>query len=257
MTFSDDALDRLAPALLWQGDWTDVLRRAGQTQPSRLVHPRRLLRKRRLMIAVVVLVAISIPLAALAAANDWWFLRNTRAPRPLSAPLVLKEAQWGSHTWQMSAYPSATDGLCVAVTRKDLKDVGAMGCSPFAGSPRTAATKATPDMTITYLSGSDIDTGGRPLYIAGPVIDKASEVEIRFTNGQTIRVPTFSAPAPLEHIRFYATGLSDSVISPGPKSAPVPLAPKSLAGLDKEGNIVACLVPAKAKDGTSPLADCR
>jgi hypothetical protein len=255
MTYSDDALDRLAPVLSWQADWTDVLRRAGQTQPSRLAQPRRHLRKRRLIIAVVVLVAISIPLAALAAANDWWFLRNTRAPRPLSAPLVLKEAEWGSHTWQMSAYPSGTDGLCVAVTRKDLKDVGAMGCSPFAGSPHTAATKATPDMTISYLSGSD--TGGRPLYIVGPVIDKASEVEIRFTNGQTIRVPTFSAPAPLEHIRFYATGLSDTVISPSPKSAPVSLIPKWLAGLDTEGNIVACLVPARAKDGISPLADCR
>jgi hypothetical protein len=255
MTFSDDALDHLVPALPWQADWTDVLRRAGQPEPCRLAPPRRLLRKRRLIIAVVVLVAISIPLAALAAANDWWFLRNTRAPRPLSAPRVLKEAQWGSHAWQMSAYPSGTDGLCVAVSRKDLKDVGAMGCSPFAGSPRTATTKATPDMTITYLSGSD--TGGRPLYIVGPVIDKASEVEIRFTNGQTIRVPTFSAPAPLEHIRFYATGLSDSVISPGSQSAPLSLVPKWLAGLDKEGNIVACLVPAKAKDGISPLADCR
>jgi hypothetical protein len=257
MTFSDDALDHLAPVLPWQADWTDVLRRAGQPQANRLARPRRVLRKRRLIIAVVVLVAISIPLAALGAANDWWFLRNSGAPRPLSEPLVLKEAEWGGHTWQMSAYPSGTDGLCVAVTRKDLKDVGAMGCSPFVGSLRTAATKATPDMTITYLSGSDIDTGGRPLYIVGPVIDKASEVEIRFISGQTIRVPTFSAPAPLDHIRFYATGLSGGVISPGPQSTPASLAPKWLAGLDKEGNVVACLVPTKAKDGISPLADCR
>jgi hypothetical protein len=46
----------------------------------------------------------------------------------------------------------------------------------------------------------------RPAYIFGPVIDKASEVEIRFVGGQTVRVPTFRAPPPLEHIRGRRVG---------------------------------------------------
>jgi hypothetical protein len=253
MTYSDAALDRLAPVLPWQADWSDVLRRAGEGEAGRVV-PRRF-RKRRLVVAFVVLAAVLIPLAALAATNDWWFFASGTVPKPVSAPVVVKEGEWSGYAWQLIAYPSGTDGLCVSVTPKGRTDVGVMGCSPFVGVSRTATTKASPDMAITYLAGSSPD--GRPAYIVGPVIDKASEVEIRFTNGQTIRVPTFSAPAPLEHIRFYATGLSDSVISPGPKSAPVSLVPKWLAGLDKEGDIVACLVPAKAKDGISPLADCR
>jgi hypothetical protein len=254
LTMHDNPLDRLAPAIPWVSDWTDVLRRAGQGEAGRIAQGRPL-GKHRMVLALIVLAAICIPLAALAAANDWWFLSNTRlAPRPVSAPVVVTEHDWNGHTWQLIAYPSGTDGLCVSVTRKGT-DIGAMGCSPFAGVSRTAGTKATPGMTITYLAGTD--TGGRPTFIVGPVIDKATHVKIRFTNGQTLRVPTISAPAPLDHIRFYATGLPDSVISPGPNSEPFDLAPEWIAGFDKDENLVACLVPSKAKDGISPLTDCR
>ncbi|MDP9225277.1 MAG: hypothetical protein M3P18_15825 [Actinomycetota bacterium] len=176
-----------------QADWSDVLRRAGEGEAGRVV-PRRF-RKRRLVVAFVVLAAVLIPLAALAATNDWWFFESGTVPKPLSAPVVVKEGEWSGHAWQLIAYPSGTDGLCVSVTPKGRKDVGTMGCSPFVGVSRTAATKASPDMPITYLAGSGPE--GRPAYIVGPVIDKASEVEIRFANGQTLRVRTFSAPAPL------------------------------------------------------------
>jgi hypothetical protein len=102
MTFRDDALDRLAPAIPWQDDWSDVLRRAGEREPRR-VGPRHFLR-RRLVIALVVLAAVLIPLAALAAANDWWFLRSGSAPPPTHAAsrrqMVGEEARadWGTHT---------------------------------------------------------------------------------------------------------------------------------------------------------------
>jgi hypothetical protein len=242
MTFSDDALDHLAPPLPWQADWTDVLLRAGERRAGRFVPNG--LRKRRFVVALVVLAAMLIPLAAIASTNDWWFFKSGNAPRPLNAPVVVKEGEWSGHPWQLIAYPSSTDGICFVVTPKNsMQSGGAMNCAPFAGVSRTADTKASPDMTITYLSGSGPLL---PTYIAGPVIDKAVEVEIRFTNGEDIRLQTFGAPSPLDHIRFYATQVLDNAL---PRL-------KWLAGRDRDGKIVACLAPNTAKDGVSPLKDC-
>ena len=98
-----------------------------------------------------------------------------------------------------------------------------------------------------------------PEGLAGPVIDKASTVEIEFGTGEVLRLPTFSGAASLGHVRFYAAQL--------PATIPVPL-PRAgthkersfintLAGLDSDGNVVACLTPRMAVDGVSPLSDCR
>jgi hypothetical protein len=56
---------------------------------------------------------------------------------------------------------------------------------------------------------------------------------------------------------FYATGLPQSIVTPGPGSRPFSLAPTWVAGLDGNGNVVACLAPLKAKEGISPLSECR
>lgn len=267
MTFSDDALDRLAPALPWRADWSDVLRRAGELQAGRRVVPRRL-RKRRLVLALAVLAAVVIPLVAFAATSDWWFLKFGNAPKPLKAPVLVKEGEWSGHPWQLIAYPSSTDGLCLSVSPKGSTGAGAMGCGPFVGVSRTAGTKSSPDMTITYLAGSG---GELPSYIVGPVIESAAEVEIRFANGHTLHIPTFAGPTPLVHINFYATQLSERVTALGNRRLPPPgkarggtirrkadvVLIKWLAGLDEDGNVVACLAPAKAKDGISPISDCR
>jgi hypothetical protein len=249
MTFGDDVLDRLAPGHGWVADWSDVLGRAGARGSARLVT------KRRVVLALVVLAAVLVPLAAVGAANDWWFLRFGGTPVPASAPVVVKEGEWGGQPWQLVAYPSTSDGLCVSITPQGAGvdgTGGAMGCGPFAGISRTPETKASPDMTITFLSGGA--SPELPAYIAGPVIDKATMVEIRFGTGQVLRVPTFAGPESLGHVRFYATqlpaGLEDT-----PRTFVTFLT--WVAGLDADGKVVACLAPLEAKEGISPLADCR
>lgn len=247
MIFSDEVLDRLAPARTWVSDWPDVLERAGER--------RSLVTRGRLVMFFAVLAAVLVPLAALGAASDWWFLKFGNGPTPTKTPVVVKQGQWDGHPWQMIAYPSTTDGLCVSVTPKDPSgngQGGALGCGTFAGVPHTPETRASPDMTITYLSASA--SKRLPAYIAGPVIDKASTVEIRFDNGEVVHVPTFAGPEPLQHIRFYATQLPSRSQPTPRRSGPFV---KWVAGLDAKGNVVACLAPPTAKDGISSLSDCR
>jgi hypothetical protein len=176
-------------------------------------------------------------------------LRFGAAPAPARAPVVVREGEWDGHPWQLIAYPSTTDGLCFAVTPASSTADGqgaAMSCAPIAGIAHTSSTKPSPDMTITYLSGSASDR--LQAYIAGPVIASAYEVEVQLENGELLRVPTFAAPESVGDVRFYAAPLPSGV-----KAAQ----PERLTGLDESGDVVACLVPQTAVDGVSPLSDCR
>jgi hypothetical protein len=68
-TPSDQALERLAPALVWDGDWCDVLERAGEPRQTtrRRQTAFRLRRTRRTVITSVALAALVGSAAALAA----------------------------------------------------------------------------------------------------------------------------------------------------------------------------------------------
>jgi hypothetical protein len=220
----------------------------------------RLLTKRRLTLALVVLVAVLVPLAAVGATNDWWFLHD-HAPKPVSDPLVVKEGEWSGHTWQLIAYRSTTHGLCISVTPARSGTTGsgaAMSCGPFVGVPRTAETKLSTEMMITFLLSAGADEEF-PAYIAGPVVDTASTVEIHFGTGDVLRLPTFSGAESLGRIRFYATQLPATIRMPPPDLGFEGQRTfiDSLAGLDKDGKVVACLVPRTAVNGVSPLSDCR
>lgn len=226
------------------------MERAVERRSVRLVTPR------RLVLAFAVLAAVLVPLAALGAANDWWFLKFGGAPVPTTAPQVVKEGEWNGHPWQLIAYPSATHGLCISFTPKDSGDNGqggALGCGPFVGVARTPESKASPDMTITVLAGDA--TEQLPAHIVGAVIEEASAVEIRFVDGDVLRVPTYAGPEPLQHVRFYAAQLPTNFrMTPGNVAR---VFPSWVAGLDASGDVVACVAPRTAKDGISSLSDCR
>ncbi len=246
-----------------RADWADVVRRAhtlpgarrdgrlGHMFPARVGVPRRRRRgltRRRLIIAVAVAVAVLIPLTAVASVSDWWLFRIPQSQVPTSAPVIVKSGVWDGRAWRLVAFPSTTDGLCLSIvpgTSSSANSFGAaMNCGPFAGVPRTGQTNASPDMTITYLSGGP--TTALPAYITGPVIEQATTVEIRLVDGTTIKTPTFAGPPPLDHTRFYAVQIHGS-------GTPLTW----VAGLDASGRIVACLDPSTATDGISPLSACR
>ncbi len=213
----------------------DVMERAVE---GRSVHHRR-----RLILAFAVLAAVSVPLAAFGAANDWWFLKSGAAPVPATAPQVMKEGEWDGQPWQLIAYPSASHGLCFSITPKDSGATGEGGAASCVG--------ASPELTITALVGGG--SAKLPAYIAGPVIAEASVVVVRLPDGTVVRVPTFAGREPLQHVRFYAAQLPANITP----SNVTRVFPTRVAGLDASGNVVACLAPRTEKDGISALSDCR
>jgi hypothetical protein len=238
----------------------------------------RLLTRRRLVLPPALLAAALVSLAALGAAGDWSFRQNdgpTPASTPVvakgegsgdpfpsseSAPVVVKEGEWSGRRWQLTAYPSSGHGLCFSVAPLGSSldgSGGAMSCAPFVGVPRTEETRGSSEMTITFLSGAA--RPGLPAYIAGPVIDKASTVEIQFGTGEVLRLPTFSGAVSLGRVRFYATQLPASIRMPRPDPLIQNQATfiNTLAGLDGDGNVVACLAPRTAVGGGSPLSHCQ
>jgi hypothetical protein len=253
MTHLESVLEQLVDEATWRPDWDGVLMRAG-------VKPRRrMLTRRRAIAAVAVAAAVIVPLAAVGAVNDWWFFTTPGSPAPTSAPVVVKTGVWGGHPWQLVVYPSEADGLCVSVvpgTGNASSYGAAMSCGPIEGVARTAQTKpGAPDMKITYLSGSA--TSVLPAYIVGPVVEQATTVAVRLSDGTTIRTPTFAGPSPLEHVRFYAIELPGGTGASGTTTPPFRTMPMEwVAGLDDNGRIVACLAPATAMDGLSPLSAC-
>lgn len=237
-----DPLDQLVANAQWEPDWEGVLARVG-APPRRLRSAH--MTRRRVLIALVILTAVLVPLAAIAADSDWWFLRSGGAPTPSSAPVVVKEGEWDRKSWKLIAYPSTTKGLCVSLTPNNVEGTGAvMGCAPILGVPRTDQTTGA-DLGITYVTGI---SDAFPPFVAGPVTGKAETVEINFQTGETLRLPTFSGPESLGDVRFYAAQLPPSLTSP---------AIAKLVGLDKNGIIVACLVPIAAGDGVPPLSACQ
>jgi hypothetical protein len=228
----------------------------------------RLPTNRRLTFALALPAAVLVSLAALVAANDWWLLEDdaptsvgvSDAPAPVGVSDLVKEGEWSGHRWQLTAYRSRTHGLCFSVAPAGLNAdaSGATSCGPFVGGPRTAEIRGASEMTITLLGGA---AGPElPAYVAGVVIDKASTVEIRFGTGEVLKLPTFSGAASLGRVRFYATQLPTSIPipipTPGLRSQNQRNFITTLAGLDSDGNVVACLASRTALPGVSPLSDC-
>jgi hypothetical protein len=254
MRSQEQVLDRLAPMHDWEPDWSDVLERARKRDERRLT---RIPKRGKLALVLAAVVVVLVPLAALAATNDWWLFEFGGAPQAGGTAVIVREDVWSGHAWQLVAYPSTTDGLCFAMaslTSQGAAEGKVLSCAPFVGIPRTADSKHSPDMTITYFV-SQADSS-LPAYIVGPVIGTASSVEVRFRDGTSLRTPTFAAPPSLGGIRFYATPLPDNVFPPPGEQPPFFGFVRSVAGLDGEGRVVACLAPEIANDGISPLKAC-
>lgn len=240
--FDQDILERSLPQATWNPDWSDVLSRAN-------TRPQRAWLVRRSVIAACATIAVALPLAAYGAATDWSFL-HPGSPSPAASPTVITEGEWNGQAWQLAAYPSTTDGLCFALGPKDSlsPDQGLMTCTPFAGVPRTDLTKNAAAATISYMIGT---LAGSTRFVAGPVVASASSVRIRFSHGGTRDMKTVAGGDELRGVRFFVSQLP-STVRTAPGASPI----RWVAGLNAEGDIVACLEPETARTGVSPPTAC-
>ena len=244
----DDLLDAAAPADDWAPSWGDVLDRSVRPAEAR---PRRGVLI--VALAVVLAAAAVVPLIAVGASNSWWFLKHSvGADRPTRVPVIVKEGRFGENRWKLVAFPAA-DGLCWSLTFTASAASGGgagLACGPVTGFP---SAHGNPQMPITYLASA-----GWPGWITGPVIPKAVIVRVQYARG-TIQTSTFAAPSALGTLRFYAAEVPHRLTSTAPPTTggrpPQPL--RWLAGYDAQGRIVACLDPAEAIDGISPMSACR
>jgi hypothetical protein len=93
-----------------------------------------------------------------------------------------------------------------------------------------------------------------PSWIAGPVVDSAKTVMIRFRNATALRVPT-SKQVQLGKVGWY--GAIRFFAAPLPQKIVNPLDIASVTGFDAHGNVVACSVLAKQAAGFTPLSACK
>jgi hypothetical protein len=262
-------LDELSPDLpATDPSWDDVLLRA-QLLASAAEHSaglrRRWTRRRLLMVAAAAL-AIVVPIAALAAARGWWFFDFPDTPPPLTAPVVVTSGSWSGHGWKLVAYNSETAGTCWSITFDDqgqsggsavtrgpgaVGDAGnALGCGSVVGVQPPDRTKIDIP-TLTYMTRTS--AGGFPRWIAGPVVDTATNVVVRYRNGVSLRIPTtpsvvLGRAGWFGPVRFFA--------APLPLNVSADDLPVWLAGLDNDGKVVACFNPVTATHGYSVPEEC-
>lgn len=204
------ALDEALPRQPSAGDWARVLdAAAGGRWWTRRHH-------QRLMVAIVVVaIVVLVPLTALAVSNDWWFLGSSSlAPPPVGKVIVVGEGNANGVPWAMTAYRSATQGLCVGFTPNppDNRPAALTQGSDSAGLSCGSHVRGMPDVppaeahSFSFFGSfaRPANPKGFPDFVAGTTADDVAQVRVVRANGETITVDTFAAPSELGMpLRFF------------------------------------------------------
>ncbi len=204
-------LDEHVPLRLGERcDWDEVLRRVGSHETRRRRGPTRFAGRRRLLAVVAVaLAALLIPIIAIGASEGWWFARTPSAPKPEGAIVIVKTDSWNGVPWALTAYRSAGN-VCFGLTPNwQAQDAGS-GAGLECGVPLRGLAQESRTYPVLHWAG--YLEGGRggnfPGWIAGPTAPEVAEVDVVSKEGETIRAPTFAAPAQLGlKINFYVAQL--------------------------------------------------
>ncbi|MGA9761330.1 MAG: hypothetical protein WBQ14_02795 [Gaiellaceae bacterium] len=256
----NETLDILAPTQEEVPSWETILARAGIENPAPAKRP---LWKRTWVAAVVVAVAVLVPLTAIGSEQDWWFFHfgGQSLLKPATGVSVVKTGSWDGNEWELVAFRSETQGLCFGILPTRLgapanSAGGGLSCGSVAGVPRTPA--AIPNsLMITFLAGAigGIEKNEQAVpYAVGPVSEVAVQVDIHLRDGEIVHTPAFGAPEELSaSIRFYATQLPPGALPSTSESGARTIPITKLVGLDRAGRVVACLL---VPSGKHELSDC-
>jgi len=169
--------------------------------------------RRPFAIAGVVLAIAAVgPLTALAVSKDWWFLGgSSSAPAPLGKIVVVRKGTANGVPWALTAYRSATQGLCVGFTpnppdAQALSQSGHLAVMSCGARVRgvTGVDQTTGKAFSVLGSFANTPNRGTVDFIAGPAAADVAEVRIVTVGGASTTVDTFRAPNELGMpIRFF------------------------------------------------------
>jgi hypothetical protein len=284
MTSLTEALDRLGPTGMWEGDWPEVLRRAGEAAPRR----RRRLGRRRAVVLAFVVLAIVAPLTALSALNHWWV--QGYLPRPVQQPIVVTRGSWSGHPWTLVAYPSYPSdkiadgyGLCWGVTFTRSARLAAIppggtvgaGVMTLAGVRNGVSCGSVVGIhirhripgTVPTVMAVQTQTFSPRAYentISGVVVASATHVVIRWSAHpvarpgfltsprEVVRVATFPARVAGYSVRLFAAPQPKALLR-RTRIASAWRPPSSVTGTNRHGRVVACSTYVEVP----PLTDCK
>lgn len=197
-------------------DWNDVLARAGGARRSRHMRaPRRIALVAAVAFggAVVTAVALGLPQAfidffssppAPAHIKNWFGALSVGAPRGMDPRAIAGEARkiatarfdvnhlHGGHPTSHTLYvaPRKGGGFCYLWTNAD------GGCLPARPQAKTAATRATGPLGISWFGNNNV---GYPVLVDGWVrTGSAKTVEARFADGKTAAIPVTWVSSPVD-----------------------------------------------------------
>jgi hypothetical protein len=229
-------LDRLVPDSVEPRDWQQLLATAGAARdPAHLPFSRPLPARRRLLLALVLLLlAVLIPLTALAIGNGWWFL-SAYGPKPVGNVVIVTSGRWQGMPWNLTAFRTDKGTICYAVTVRPATPqlLGSTeACGPVSSNRPISFLRslgvAHLELSRGRFTSREPQPHPFPAYIVGAVIKSALEVDAAAAPGTTQRIPTVAAPAGLHAaVRFF--------IAARPAGENV----RGLTARDEHGNTVA------------------
>jgi hypothetical protein len=239
----DAALEQLVIDGAWMPDWDDVLRRAdvipsvaAALKPERP----RLTQRRWALVVLAILIAVSIPLTALAVSEDWWFVGA--APDPAGAVEAVESGVWNGVPWALVAYDSESGGVCYGLSinvPQATRPNGALSCAFLDDGGK-------PQHSLSYLTAGSADAGF-PRYAAGAVQADAATVELQIADGSIVRTQTLPRPATLHtDVQFFVTRL--------PAGTPADSDVTTISAFGANGQTLACVVVEghRAEDACRP-----
>jgi hypothetical protein len=205
-------LDRLVPDAVEPRDWQQVVANAGAARgrtPLPLASP--LPANRRVLLALaLLLLAVLIPLTALAVGHGWWFL-SAYGPKPVGNVVVVTSGRWQGMPWNLTAFRTDKGTICYAVTVRPATPqlLGSTeACGPVSASTPISFLRSLGVARVELSRGHFTYRGPQPhpfpAYIVGAVVNSASELDVSEGPRSTQRIRTVAAPASLHAaVRFF------------------------------------------------------
>lgn len=190
-------------------DWQRVIDDAGAVASVTYPPIFRLAYRRYVkVVAAIALLVLTIAIPALAVTRQWIF--SDHGPIRTSRDFTVTSGTTEGFAWNLLAFTSSNDGLCLAIATSSNKSIGGgCGAEVSGESVTPESTNQNSSQSVGYVITSLPETTSEIVY--GPVAEGVAIVTIRLESGKEVSPRIIAAPAGLDTtISFYAASLQSS-----------------------------------------------